>query len=70
MDSGAWQAAVHGVAKESDTTEHEAQTKLPTHSFLTLTTSSCTKGASCHCYDLPSPLLFLTSKSLQQEMRI
>ena len=26
MDGGAWQAKVHGVAKESDTTEHEHDT--------------------------------------------
>ena len=40
MDSGAWQATVHGVTKKSDTTEHTHSTVIrklvlvPTFSFL------------------------------------
>ena len=44
MDRGAWRATVHGVAKESDTTQHSTHTHPPcTLDSVLLSSSSFTK---------------------------
>ena len=68
MDKGVWQATVHGVAKESDTSE-QLSTHTHTHihnlEFIILTIFKCTVKSIYFSSTLPRHLYIPHAQSLQ-----
>ena len=63
MDRGAWWAAVHGVAKESDMTEQLGTHKIKTRSDQAcslFSPSSLFSGKETNVHNWPHPVVFIS----------